>query len=302
MRKLTDAELIEELKQRFEEKEKALYDLRVMTRSLEKVNRKLQDSESLKTNFLSNIKNEINNPLTSILGLSQQLASSATLDLATVNSIAGMIYGEAFSLDFQLRNIFSAAELEAGEETVTVATVDVIHLLLNAIESFKPRAEEKRVDIKLVYDWMGSENNELRFKTDPEKLHIIFMNVLANAVEFNVEGGRVEVKVFKEADELVISVEDSGIGIDKADIGIIFDRFVQIDSGTTKSHRGHGLGLSIAKALLDFLNGRIHVQSVKDKGSVFRINIPESMSETGTDIFSSNGNEFMFDEDDGKEI
>jgi signal transduction histidine kinase len=302
MRKLSDAELIEELKQRFEEKEKALYDLRVMTRSLEKVNRKLQDSESLKTNFLSNIKNEINNPLTSILGLSQQLAKSLTLDLATVNSVAGMIYGEAFSLDFQLRNIFSAAELEAGEEVVAVATVDIIHLLSNAIESFKPRADEKRVDIKLIYDWMGSQNNELSFKTDPGKLQIIFMNVLANAIEFNVEDGHVEVKVFKEAAELVVSVEDSGIGIDKADQEIIFDRFVQLDSGTTKSHRGHGLGLSITRALLDFINGRIHVKSTKDKGSVFQINIPESTAAAGADIFSSDGNEFMFDDDDGKVI
>jgi signal transduction histidine kinase len=300
MLKLSDAEFIEELSKRFEEKEKALYDLKVMTRNLEKVNRKLQESEALKSNFLSNIKNEINNPLTSILGLSQQLAKSTTLDMAVVSSIAVMIYGEAFSLDFQLKNIFSAAELEAGEEEVTVATVDVVHLLVNAIDSFKPKAEEKKVDVRLVCDWMGSEKNELLFKTDPEKLQIVFMNVLANAIEFNVEGGQVDVKVFKAAGELNISVEDSGIGIDKADLDIIFDRFRQVDGGTTKSHRGHGLGLSITRAVLDILNGRIHVQSTKDKGSVFTITIPESTAEAGMNIFSGDGNEFLFDEDEGK--
>ncbi|KJR42664.1 histidine kinase, partial [Candidatus Magnetoovum chiemensis] len=76
MDSMTDSQLIDELKKRFEEKDKALFDLRVMTKKLETLNKRLQESEALKSNFLSNIKNEINNPLTSILGLTQQLKTS----------------------------------------------------------------------------------------------------------------------------------------------------------------------------------------------------------------------------------
>ncbi|MGD0281591.1 MAG: sensor histidine kinase, partial [Dissulfurispiraceae bacterium] len=102
----SDIELIEEMKKRFEEKNRALHDLRMMTRKLEDVNRKLQESEALKSNFLSNIRNEINNPLTSILVVAAEIAAVQGAGCEECISMAGIIYKEAFDLDFQLRNIF----------------------------------------------------------------------------------------------------------------------------------------------------------------------------------------------------
>ncbi len=117
MKKLTDSELIEELNKRFKENEKAFNALKIMTKKLENLNAKLHDSETLKSSFLSNIKNEINNPLTSILLMSKELISGEPLDAETLSSLGRVIHSEAFSLNSQLRNIFAAAEFESGNAT-----------------------------------------------------------------------------------------------------------------------------------------------------------------------------------------
>ncbi len=114
MEPIKDDDLLEELKKRFLDNKKALRDMVVMNEKIEKLNAKLAESEKLKTNFLSNIRNEINNPLTAILGMARQLASPVP-DQQTRQAMAETIYHEAFDLDFQLRNIFAAAELESGE-------------------------------------------------------------------------------------------------------------------------------------------------------------------------------------------
>jgi len=297
MSKLTDIELIEEMKRRVEEKDKALYDLRMITRKLEDVNRKLQESEALKSNFLSNIRNEINNPLTSILVLADDIASVKDTNREECASMAGIIYTEAFNLDFQLRNIFVAAEIEAGEAFPAISNVDVHKLILGVIDAYRHVAHQKQVTID--FDWASDSpppNPPLHyFKTDPGKLQIIVSNLLSNAVKYSPEGSKVRFKAWRHEGHLNILQEDSGIGIDEADQQAIFERFRQIETGTTKSYSGHGLGLSVIKALVELLNGTISVVSIKGKGSIFAVLIPESKAEAEVDVFSDEGNEFTFE-------
>ncbi|MBF0564057.1 MAG: HAMP domain-containing histidine kinase [Nitrospirae bacterium] len=302
---LTDNELIEELKRRFEENGKALYDLKIMTRKLEKVNKKLQESEALKGNFLSNIKNEINNPLTSILGLTEQLFGSCSLDCTNVEAIARLIHLEAFSLDFQMRNIFAAAELESGEATLGISLVDVVSLAESTIESFKAWADERSIEVRLyvqcreepLQNQEDEEDEMCFFKTDAEKLRLVLANLLANAIEFSSDGSAVDIHINREQDRLIINIRDYGIGIDVEDQEIIFDRFRQVETGTTKTHRGHGLGLSITRAVAELLSGDVTLESTKGKGSVFTIDIPESGEEVTSDAFSADGNEFIFEDE-----
>ncbi len=296
MIRLTDNELLDELRNRFQENKKALHDLKVMTRKLEALNKRLQESEALKSNFLSNIRNEIVNPLSSIMGLSKQLATGKETDREMVSSIANLVHAEAFNLDFQLKNIFVAAEIEAGEAVVTNSRVDIIALINSTIETFSQIAEEKKVQIELVLDWLSQKDKELNFNTDPEKLHFVLSNLLANAIEFNKERGIVTLNVWRE-ERLHITIKDTGLGIDDDEQDVIFDRFKQIESGTTKSHRGHGLGLSITKAVVDLLNGTISLSSAKDQGATFTITLPELESGAEVDVFSGEGNEFLFEEE-----
>lgn len=292
MNRLTDSELIQELNKRFKENEEALNALRVMTKKLEKLNRKLQEAESLKSNFLSNIRNEINNPLTSIICMSKELAGE-TLDSETVSSIAGMIHSEAFNLDSQLRNIFAAAEFEAGEAALSISKVDMDMLINSTIELLDHKADKKR--IKVNYMSLDESGDETYFNTDSEKVQIVIFNLLGNAIEYSHEEGQVELKAWRHEGHMNISVKDHGMGMDVPDQEIIFDRFRQLDTGAAKSHSGHGLGLSIIKAAIELLYGTVSIECVKDKGCVFTISIPEAESEMEAYTISNDGNEFIFE-------
>ncbi len=293
MKKLTDSELIEELDKRFKENEKAFNALKIMTKKLEDLNKKLQDSETVKSNFLSNIKNEINNPLTSILALSRELTSGEPLDSEILSSLGRMIHSEAFSLDSQLRNIFAAAEFEAGNASLCISKTNINSLVNNTIESLHHKTDKKAV--KVDYMPAAGPENETSFNSDPDKLSLIIFNLLGNAIEFSDEGGKVELMAWKQDGNLYISIKDHGKGIDETDLDKIFDRFRQLDTGVTKNHLGHGLGLSTVKAAIDMLSGTISVESKKNEGSVFTISIPEADEGQELGMVSEDGNEFIFE-------
>ena len=291
--KISDEVLIEELKNRLDDNKKALFDMSVMNGKLESLNAKLADSERLKGDFLSNIRNEINNPLTSIMGSAKQLARG-NMDLETANRVAQMIYNEALDLDFQLRNIFTAAELEAGETTLGVSNVDIGMLIRDVIDSFSHRVLEKRLIIETRWNVPQEAGDQLYFKTDAEKLDRILSNLLANAIEFNKDGKSVKITVGKEDNRLNISFEDEGIGIPDEQRENIFARFRQLDCGARRSHRGHGLGLSITKALAEMLDGKVSFSRADGGGCIFSIIMKEAETETGIETVSEESNEFIF--------
>jgi signal transduction histidine kinase len=284
-----DEELLDELKRRFEENRIAVGNLRAMTQNLEALNEKLRQSEALKSDFLSNIRNEINNPLMSIMGLAKQIVDRR-VDAEAARGMAATIYHEAFDLDFQLRNIFAAAEVEAGDAAPSAALVDVAALVRGQIAAFGHKAAEKRTTV-LFEPAAG----ELTFKTDPDKLQKIVANLLANALEFNHEGKRVFVRAWREGERLHLSFTDEGIGIPEADRKKVFDRFVQLDRGVRKRHKGHGLGLSITRALVEMLGGSITLTGAADEGCVFTVTIAELEPGRAVDTTSADGNEFLFE-------
>jgi signal transduction histidine kinase len=295
---LSDDELITELKRRFDQTKQALYDIRIVTKKLEEVNRKLEESERVKSNFLSNIKNEINNPLTVILGLSQTLMRFQGNDPDLVKQVARSIHGESFNLDFQLRNIFSAAELESGETSLEVAMVNIETVINDVLDSFQYLIEDKQLTVVVERLDGVPETGPIRFKTDPGRLAIILHNLFSNAVEFNRHGGKITVRIgIIDQGQLVCAVEDTGIGVPATQVNTMFDRFQQLESGTTKRHRGHGLGLSIVKALLDLMEGHISVECAEAQGCTFTITVPEVEMDVAADAFAVDGNEFFFGDD-----
>ncbi|MFA5514811.1 MAG: HAMP domain-containing sensor histidine kinase [Desulfuromonadales bacterium] len=280
------AQLVENLQLQIEINRKALHDLQEVTRKLELMNRKLQDSEQLKSHFLSNIRNEINNPLSAIMGLSNRLFAGANPSNLPV--IARMIYEEAFNLDFQLQNVFAAAELEAGEIAPEWAQVDVCGVVTAILGLLDHAVARKQLSLNVDLP------EALIFVSDARKLHLIVINLLANAVEFSPQGQSIEVKAELVREQLHILVRDHGAGIPSADQGAIFDRFRQLQSGTTKDHPGHGLGLSIARALAELLDGSIELQSAPGEGTLFRLVLP--MTEERPDTIAPEGNMFFFGE------
>jgi len=285
-RELSDHELVEILQQRLECNRKALFDLREVTSVLEKTNARLQESEALKGHFLSNIRNEINNPLSSIMGLAGELLNDAEAG-SKVAVCAPLIYAEAFKLDFQLQNIFSAAELEAGEAVPFFARVEINRLIESVLAALNRQDNPRqiRVDQELPA--------ELVFTTDAQKLQLILSNLLANALEFGETDSSVLLRAGIAGGELHLSVANTGAGIAPECQERIFDRFRQLDEGTTKSHRGHGLGLSVVKALVELLGGTLSVSSKPGEGFILSLVLPEQRSDS--DVVAPDSNLFLFE-------
>ncbi len=291
MKKPTDEELIEEIRQRFESNRNALDDMRAMTRKLESMNEKLQDSEALKSHFLSNVRNEINNPLSAIMGLSGQFFDRAC-DPEVCKKTIRMIYAEAFNLDYQLQNVFMAAELEAGEAEPAYAMVEIGSVVNSCIDKLTYRIAEKEIEIVVTIP------DDLIFPSDAQKFEIILINLLGNAVEFNNNGGTINIEIAENKSGLTTTIRDNGPGINAVDQEVIFDRFKQLEEGTTKGHRGHGLGLSICWSLAELLDGTLDLDSQPDKGSRFVLILPRP--DVDVVVYAADGNFFLFDDTDGE--
>ena len=296
MSNLSDRQLLKELRVRLEASKKAQDELQTLSRDYQEVSRKLSESEALKSHFISNISNEIVNPFTSILGLSKAILSVEKNDWKKVVSMVALIHSEAFNLDFQLKNIFVAAKIEAGEVAPNITKVNIRSLIQNVIESFNIVSRKMGISIDLQFNVDYGFGKNLYFKTDSEKLKLILSNLINNALKYSYKDSKVIIKVSIEDDILHVAVQDFGTGISEKNQKIIFERFKRLDSGINSINRGHGLGLSITKALLDVLDGDITIDSKKGEGSTFSISLPEAKNMI--EGFSGEGNDIFFDDDD----
>ena len=292
---ISDEILLDELSARVGKYKAAVENLNTLNKQLLELNQKLTESEAMKSHFISNITNEIINPFASILGLSKSIVECPETDVARMKKMAAMIHGEAFNLDFQFKNIFAAAEIEAGEIQPNIAVVNIDELIASLFEQYS-RELERRSLTKVLTNLEGGASPVL-FKTDSDKLTVILSNLLCNAINFNRKGKKVEITFGRnETGELVINVTDEGMGISQENLKIIYDRFKRLDNGINSINRGHGLGLSINKAYIDLLGGRLEVKSEENVGSTFTVIIPESPEQNND--YSEEGNEVFFGDEE----
>ncbi|MES2760881.1 MAG: HAMP domain-containing sensor histidine kinase [Bacteroidota bacterium] len=262
-----------------------------LIRELANVNARLVASEKLKTNFLSNIRNEINNPLAAVLELSKAI-SDDSLDDEQIKKFARIIHAEMFNLDYQLRNIFFSAEVESGDLQLSVVKVDVKKMIKNVLASFQHQIDKKNL---LVFTINNIRHGDNLFDTDSEKLHIIISNLVSNAIQYSDENKSIEIIADVVDGQLEISIKDYGLGIDPENKKMIFDRFRQGQEGSTKNYSGHGLGLSVCQSLLEIIEGELIVQTEPSNGSTFTIKVKRADNESLDDIvLSDNGNDFLF--------
>jgi signal transduction histidine kinase len=286
---ISNDQLINLISQQFEGYEKQLNDLQT---ELKIINKKLEEAETLKSHFVSNVTNEIMNPFSSILALSKSILSVDKESWKQVISMIALIHSEAFALDFQLKNIFAAAKIEAGEIVPQMSEINIPNLLKGLKDHYKFECNKKKLKINIQID------DELKtdpvFKTDYEKLELIISNLLSNAINFSFHNRSIDLVARKEGKKLFITVRDYGTGISEENQKIIFDRFNKVDTGINSINRGHGLGLSVNKAFLDFLDGDINIESKENEGSTFTVYLPEL--NTPSVGFAFDDNEFLFDD------
>ena len=275
-------ELIQEIQRRFLERETTIKDMNLMMKKMEEINKKLLKAEENKSKFMSIIKNEFNNPLSSMLSLSTSLLNTSNDEKVTF--IGRTIQEEALLLNFQINNIITAAEIESGTLDLQTSNVDFKDMILQVKEELKYPIINKKAQVKFS---ITSENN---FSYDREKVYRILINLVSNAVEYSPNNSVIEIEILEENKDFKISIKDYGEGIEENEKDKIFNRFYQAHSGMNRAHRGQGLGLSVVQDLVNFLDGSIDFKSELGVFTTFEIKLPKLSKENS--LFDND--DFMF--------
>ncbi|MFP4366564.1 MAG: response regulator [Bacteroidales bacterium] len=228
-----------------------------------------EESDRLKTAFLNNISHEIRTPMNAITGFSE-LINTPGLSPEKLRNFTDVIIKSGKQLLSIITDIISIASVEAGQEKLIKKETNINSLCNLVLEQYSSRAQENNVDLSFK---STLNENEAVIITDETKLLQILGNITGNAIKFTEEGS-VQFGCKFQNDELLFYVKDTGIGIPREMHKEIFKRFRQANGPSSKEYGGSGLGLSIAKAYLDLLGGKIWLDSAPGKGSEFYFSIP----------------------------
>jgi signal transduction histidine kinase len=258
-----------------------------LARNLYKVNEKLRDSEKLKGHFISNITNEIVNPFTSVLALAENIRELKEGEIEYAHRLADLIYEEAFHLDFQLKNIFAAALIEAGREEPKFSQISILELCDNISQYFKNQLKKKEITLYANIEHADKLLSEVLplFISDRAKLEMIIKNLISNAIKYSPNQAVINLDLVLGNGTLAIEVSDHGKGIHHDDRKVVFDRFKQLDEKINSINTGHGLGLSIVQAYAELLGGKVKMNDNFEGGVRILVAIPEnSVSEDWDDL------------------
>jgi PAS domain S-box-containing protein len=228
-----------------------------------------QENARLKDEFLATLSHELRTPLNAILGYARMIKSGIITPEKLARAV-GTIERNASSLTQIVEDILDVSRIISGKMRLDVQSVEVPDVVRSAVESVMPAAEAKGIRLETVLDPRAAP-----VSGDPARLQQVIWNLLSNAVKFTGRGGRVQVRLQRVDSHVEIDVSDTGIGIAPEFLPFVFDRFRQADSGTARERGGLGLGLGIARQLVEMHGGTVEAASPgKDRGSTFRIRLP----------------------------
>jgi len=228
-----------------------------------------EESNRLKDEFLATVSHELRTPLTAILGWARMLESGGIeSDMAkrAIETITRNAKAQAQIIE----DILDVSRIITGKLALDLRPVQLETLLEAAINVVRPTAEAKGINVEVDF---GSE--PVAVSGDPDRLQQVFWNLFSNAIKFTPAGGKVSVKLRQKLSEAEVVVTDNGQGISETFLPFVFDRFRQADSTSTRQHGGLGLGLAIARHLVEIHGGKVEATSDGvGKGSSFIVKLP----------------------------
>lgn len=234
---------------------------------------KAEEADNMKTDFLANMSHEIRTPMNGILGFAELLKDSGITEKKRQEYV-GLINNSGKHLLNIINDIIDVSKLEAGRINVVRKECSLSVLFFELYFFFQNRNEQEKREIDLKM-FKGIPDKESYIFTDITRLRQVMTNLISNAIKFTPKGGKVEFGYKKKDDDnLLFYVKDTGIGIPEEKHDVIFDRFRQADSSTTRKYGGTGLGLAISKGLVELLGGNIYVESEPKKETVFSFTLP----------------------------
>ena len=229
-----------------------------------------EGSNKAKANFLANMSHELRTPLNAILGFSEIIKNAAFGPIArNYQDYAGDIHDSGVHLLSLINEVLDLSKLEAGQFELVEQHVDLAFLAAGGIRLVEPLAQKAGVDLS------HSIEDGLSFiRADERRMRQVLINLLANAVKFTPPGGRIGLAMRRTQKGLLIEVSDTGIGIPADKIDLAMEPFSQVEAGINRSYEGTGLGLPLAKRLVELHGGTLSLQSQVNSGTVVSIILP----------------------------
>ena len=229
----------------------------------------LRKLERVRRDFVANVSHEFKTPLTAIQGFSETLLAGAIDDPQNRERFLGIILEHSRRLARLTDDLLKLSQMDADRLELEIRRVSVAELIESCLETAQHRAAEK--DIR-VHVSQSKEPPDIA--GDRRRLAEVLQNLLDNATQYTLPGGRITVSAEARDVDVVFTVSDTGIGIPKADQSRIFERFYRVDAARSREAGGTGLGLAIAKHLVEVHGGRIWVDSEIGQGSQFNFSVP----------------------------
>ena len=231
--------------------------------------RQAQEANRMKDEFLATLSHELRTPMNAIMGWAQ-LLREGKLDAATTARAVQTIDRNARVQTQLISDILDVSRIVSGKLRLDVRPVELVRAVEAALDTIRPAAEARDIDVQTALDAGAG-----LVSGDADRLQQVVWNLLSNAIKFTPSGGRVHVRLVRIEPHVQLTVQDSGIGIDRDFLPHVFERFRQGDSSSTRPHGGLGLGLALVRDLVELHGGTVQVSSAgRDQGATFTVKLP----------------------------
>lgn len=230
---------------------------------------RLKKLEQVRMDFVANVTHEIRTPLTAIIGYLETIQSGAINDREETKKFIDIILKQAERLNRLVEDLLTISNIEMKQAVLHFESVSLNQAVSNMISLITTKANLKRITVH-----NNVSDNFPLIKADRDRLTQIFVNILDNAVKFTPDGGEVVITATESESYAVVSIQDSGIGVPKDEIGRLGERFYRVDKSRSRDLGGTGLGLSIVKHLMIAHGGRMEIESQLGKGTKISLFFP----------------------------
>jgi signal transduction histidine kinase len=238
---------------------------------LESQNRQLSELDEAKTRFFANISHELRTPLTIMLGITERLKAvlSRQTGEPVIHEMTQMLEQNGLRLLKLIDDLLDLVRFDTGHADINRQPTLICPHIEGLLRSLRHLAEQDRV--ALLWD---CKTDSEAIQLDRDKFDKILLNLVINAIKFTPSGGTIEVKVRASESDLLLTVEDTGVGIPPDVLPRIFERFWQVDTSSTRKFQGAGIGLALVRSLTEAMGGGVKVESQLGVGTTFFVNLP----------------------------
>jgi two-component system, OmpR family, sensor histidine kinase VicK len=224
--------------------------------------------------FVSNVSHELRTPLTSLRSYIEALSDGAWKDPEVAPGFLKVTQEETDRMIRMINELLSLSRMDSGTTRVDMELVNINEMFNYVLDRFDMILKKDDNPAKYYTIKREFTKRDLWVEIDTDKFTQVLDNIMNNAIKYSPDGGVVTCRLLETHNQVIISISDQGLGIPRADLGHVFDRFFRVDKARSRAQGGTGLGLAISKEVVQMLGGRIWVDSVEGKGSTFYISLP----------------------------